>query len=142
MPRAEAGRRSWLPIRQAIIAASLATCVLVGISFGRVAVEEYQLNRQEQLLQKDIVNLKRDNADLEARVKYLQTDTAIEMLARDELGWTKPGDTAVVVIVPKSNAPTVEASIALPKPPPPAAASTSWLFRLARSVLGAGSPDR
>ena len=94
-----------LPYRQVAIAASLAVLALVAISFARLLITEYQLKLQKQALEEQIAQLRTENQDLRAEIDYLQTDAAIEKLARDELGWTKPGDTAVIVVRGKSSEP-------------------------------------
>jgi len=86
------------PIRQLLIVTSLAVCGLVGVSFARLAISEYQLNLQKQALVASVGALKVANQNLRSQIDYLQTDAAIEKLAREELGWTKPGDTAVIVL--------------------------------------------
>jgi len=86
------------PIRQLVIVTSLAVCGLVAMSFARLAISEYQLNLQKQVLVESVNRLKVENQSLQAKIDYLQTDAAIEKLAREELGWTKPGDTAVIVL--------------------------------------------
>lgn len=85
-------------MRQIAVAALLAVLAVVAFSFARVVIVEYQLSLQKQALEREIADLKTQNGELEAKIKYLQTDQAIEQLARDELGWTMPGDTAVVVL--------------------------------------------
>ena len=82
---------------------AIGVAVLVGLAslaFVRVTVADLQLRAQKQALERDIAALKAQNQGLQGQVEYLQTDDAIEKLAREELGWTKPGDTAVVVVRP------------------------------------------
>jgi len=86
------------PLRPIAVAALLAVLALVAFSFARVVIVEYQLSLQKQALEREVADLKTENRQLEAKIRYLQTDQAIEQLARDELGWTMPGDTAVVVL--------------------------------------------
>lgn len=93
------------PARQILIAALLAVLALVAFSFARVVVVEYQLRSQEQALRQNVAELKAENQRLKAQIAYLQTDRAIEQLAREELGWTMPGDTAVVVRVEPTPSP-------------------------------------
>ena len=81
-----------------LLAAGLPLCVLVAVAFARVALADYAIHRQENALERDIVTMQRENDQLRGRVGYLNTDTGIELLAREELGWIRPGDTAVIVI--------------------------------------------
>jgi cell division protein FtsB len=90
-------------------------CVLVALSFARILVADYQLHLQKQQLVRDVRSLQQENQKLQERVDYLQTDSAIEGLAREELGWTKPGDTSVVIVRAQATA-----SLAIPVTPSPA----------------------
>ncbi|MGH2458104.1 MAG: FtsB family cell division protein [Chloroflexota bacterium] len=95
------------PLRQVAVTGLLAVLALVGVSFARVVIVEYQLHLQKQALERGVANLQSDNQALEIKIAYLQTDPAIEALAREELGWTMPGDTAVVVSGTPSPAPSM-----------------------------------
>jgi cell division protein FtsL len=104
---------SWLERfnwRRFVVVGVVAALALVGQSFVRLAVAEYQLHAQERQLQGEIAQLAKENSALETQVAYLRSDAAIEKLAREELGWTRPGETAVVVIrtVPPATASDVE----------------------------------
>jgi cell division protein FtsL len=89
-----------LPLRYLIAAGVAVLIALAALSFVRVTVADLELRAQKQSLENDIAGLKLENARLQSKVTYLQTDSAVEKLAREQLGWTKPGDTAVVVIRP------------------------------------------
>ena len=84
--------------RRFVVVGVVAVVALVGQSFARLAVAEYQLHTQEHQLQGEISKLAKENTVLQAQVAYLRSDAALEKLAREELGWTRPGETAVVVI--------------------------------------------
>ncbi|HLZ07578.1 MAG TPA: septum formation initiator family protein [Chloroflexota bacterium] len=103
--------RTWLgflqlPLRYLMTLAIVVLVGLAALAFFRVIVAELELTAQKQGLERDIEALRADNAGLKSQVQYLQTDDAIEKLAREELGWTKPGDTSVVVIRPPTADPT------------------------------------
>lgn len=83
--------------RRLAVVALAAVVVLVAISFARVVLASYQLESQKADLERQITGLKTENARLQGQVTALQTDAEIERLARQELGWTKPGDTEVIV---------------------------------------------
>ena len=92
---------SWLERfnwRRLVVVGVVAVLALVGQSFARLAVAEYQLHAQEQQLRGDVAKLAKENAALQAQVAYLRSDAGLEKLAREKLGWTRPGETAVVVI--------------------------------------------
>ncbi len=88
----------FLTLRRLVIFAVAPILVLVGLSFARLAAEQYQLNAQKSQLQRQIQQLQEENQRLQAEASYLETDAAVEQLAREELGWTKPGETAVIVV--------------------------------------------
>ncbi len=93
------GLTGWrLALARIAIAACLPLAILLAISFARVAIADYGIHRQKQVLESDIAQLKEDNTRLGARLVYLNSDTGIELLAREELGWVRPGDTAVVLV--------------------------------------------
>jgi cell division protein FtsL len=80
--------------------AFLAGVVFLGyflFSIGGLALQSYQLSQREATVQSDIAKLKSDNGKLATTVARLQTPTAIEDLARQQLGYAKPGETAVAV---------------------------------------------
>jgi cell division protein FtsB len=82
-----------------LLAAGIPLGGLFIVAFARVAVADYTIHRQKDALAQEIVSLKRQNDELRARVAYLNSDTGIELLAREDLGWVRSGDTAVVVVI-------------------------------------------
>ena len=102
-----------------VIAACLPLGILLAFAFARVALADYEIHQQKQGLERRISSLKADNARLVERASYLNTDTGIELLAREQLGWVRPGDTAIVVM--HNEAKDVgAASAGAPTPAPPA----------------------
>lgn len=100
--------RSFLPLRQIALAATITALALIALSFSRVLVAEYRLDLQKHALQNDVARLRDQNQQLRSEIEYLRTDAAIEKLAREELGWTKPGETAVVVLAVTPPTPPIE----------------------------------
>jgi len=103
-----------------ILAAVIPIVILVGVAFARVAVADYAIHRQKDALQQDIAGLKHENDQLRARVEYLNSDRGIELLAREDLGWVRPGDTAVIVVDDPSGSVSPGALKATPTVPPTA----------------------
>jgi cell division protein FtsL len=91
-----------LPLRYLVAIAVAVLLALAVLAFIRVTMADLELLAQKQSLERDIAALQVENQQLHAKVDYLQTDVAVEKLAREQLGWTKPGDTAVVVVRPPS----------------------------------------
>jgi len=65
---------------------------------GQKAVENYQLNQQADDLRAQIVGLRAQNVQLQQQIEDARTDTAIETIAREQLGLVKPGDHPLVLI--------------------------------------------
>lgn len=126
--------RAPLLLRHVALAAAIAALALIALSFARVLVAEYQLDLQKHALQNDVARLRDQNQQLRAEIDYLQTDAAIEKLAREELGWTKPGETAVVVLAEKPTTPPVE-PLQSGRPSTREASSRTW-WSLLRKRLG------
>jgi len=80
----------------AVLAVPLLLYALVAT--GQKAVENYQLNQQADALRGEVVNLRAKNIDLQNQIEQARTDTAIETIAREQLGLIKPGDHPVVIV--------------------------------------------
>jgi cell division protein FtsL len=104
----------------AVLAVPLLLYALVAI--GQKAVENYQLNQQADALRNEVVSLRARNVDLQDQIEQARTDTAIEMIAREQLGLIKPGDHAVVIVSrDDSGKPPVP-----PKPAPAPETRPTW----------------
>jgi cell division protein FtsB len=68
----------------------------------------HRLNEDEAQLQRDIRTLERQQQELAAIRDYLQSDEYIERVARDMLGWVRPGESLVIVSSNASPTPTPE----------------------------------
>jgi len=104
----------------AVLAVPLLLYALVAT--GQKAVENYELNQQADALRGDVVSLRARNVELQQDIEQARTDTAIETIAREQLGLIKPGDHAVVLLgQPVTTVPAavpVAAPAATPVPPP------------------------
>jgi cell division protein FtsB len=92
------GRSLPLPLIRLALVACVPLAVLFVVSFARIAIADYQLHQQKRALEQQVDQLKQENSRLKDRIVYLNTDTGLELLAREDLGWVKPGDTAVVIV--------------------------------------------
>lgn len=93
------------PRKRTIILAAAAVFLLyllASLVLGEMGmVKYYRMKAQHEALDRDIQNLKQDNAKLQREVHALRTDPAcIERLARDKLGLARPGE---IVYYYKSN---------------------------------------
>ena len=97
------------PPHQWVIALSLMIALIVLVSMGQKASEALGLYHEKRALQTEIDMQKSEQARLESRKAYVQTDAYIEQIARRELKLARPGE---VVVVPL---PTPQ-DTSLPKP--------------------------
>jgi len=74
------------------------------ISLSGLVVSQQKLDQQYEVLQSQVAALKAESAELEKEAQWLQTDEALETLAREELGWVKPGETGIVALAPTPTA--------------------------------------
>ena len=77
--------------------------LLLGAAFITQVVPYRQVidsQRQVTAAQERLATLEADNATLQADAAALNTDEEIEKLAREKLGYVRPGETAYVVLDP------------------------------------------
>jgi cell division protein FtsB len=85
--------------------------VLLGAAFLTQVVPYRQIidsQRQVSDAQATLAQLEDDNAALQADVEALNSDAEIEKLAREKLGYVRPGETAYVVLDPAGPGPAAE----------------------------------
>jgi hypothetical protein len=92
--------------------------------------------RQVATAQARLQALESENATLQADVDALNTDEEIEKLAREKLGYVRPGETAYVVLDP----PGSDGEESVETAPPDPAAKT-WVDRLWEFVSGGDLGD-
>jgi cell division protein DivIC len=104
----------------AVLAVPLLLYALVAT--GQKALENYRLNQEAEGLRAEIIGLRQQNIALQQQIEQARTDTAIETLAREQLGLIKPGDHPLI-LVDRSPAPAPEqasaAVITAPQQPRP-----------------------
>ena len=103
--------------------------LLMGAAFLTQVVPYRQIvdsQRQVSAARAELAALEAENTLLEADVTALHTDVEIEKLAREKLGYVRPGETAYIVLDPPAEA--------KPPAPPPAAAEIpeelTWVDKL------------
>jgi cell division protein FtsL len=94
------------------------------VATGQKAVDNYRLNREADGLRTEILGLRSDNIQLQKQIEQARTDTAIESIAREQLGLIKPGDHPLVLVVQSAQAPP--APTPAPAAPPPPAWRQWW----------------
>jgi cell division protein DivIC len=90
------------------------------VATGQKAIENYRLNRDADALRTEILGLRTENIQLQQQIEQARTDTAIETIAREQLGLIKPGDHPVVLVPQSAPASTAAPTPAPTTPPPPA----------------------
>ena len=76
------------------------------VATGQKALDNYRLNQETEALRAEVVGLRAENLQLQQDIERARTDTAIETIAREQLGLVKPGDHPVVLIGPVFGAST------------------------------------
>jgi hypothetical protein len=80
----------------------------------------------------ELAGYEAENAELAADVEALQTDSEIERLAREKLGYVRPGETAYVVLDPPGAPDETESA-----EPAPVPADKTWVDRVWDFLTGA-----
>jgi len=93
--------------RVVIVLAAVVVGYLLFSAAGDLLLAQ-RLNRDEERLQDELVDLERQHRELTAIREYLQTDEYIERVARETLGWVRPGETLVIVSSSVTPTPTPE----------------------------------
>jgi cell division protein FtsB len=108
--------------------------LLMGAAFLTQVVPYRQIietQRQVSTARAELAALESDNAELQADVAALQTDAEIERLAREKLGYVRPGETAYVVLDP----PGTEDVEPVESTPPPI--EKTWVEKIWEFITGA-----
>src|SRR5262245_22126069 len=93
---------------------------------GQKALDNYRQNQEADALRGEIAALKNENLDLQRQIDAARSDTAIETIAREQLGLIKPGDHPLVVI--SQGPPPASAKVEQPPPPPKPVWRQWWEF--------------
>jgi cell division protein FtsL len=99
------------------------------VATGQKALENYRLNQEADALRTEIQVLRSQNVDLQHQIEDARADSAIESLAREQLGLIKPGDHPLVM-VDQPSAPVAQpaqpAQTAPQPTPPPTPVWQQW----------------
>jgi cell division protein FtsL len=110
--------------------------LLVGAAFLTQVVPYRQIidsHRQVTSARAQLEALQEENTRLQADVDALETDEEVEKLAREKLGYVRPGETAYVVLDP----PRTEDEQSGPPAPPTPVDTRTWVERIWDFVTGA-----
>lgn len=109
--------------------------LLTGAAFLTQVVPYGQIvesGRQVDAARTQLTQLETENAELRADIAALGTDAEIERLAREKLGYVRPGETAYVVLDPPGTTEDTEepAPVAVPE-------EKTWVDRVWEFLSGA-----
>ena len=95
------------------IMTGLAALYLV-LLIGQRALDAYRINQEIESIRREIVELTTHNLDLQAQLSSARADEEIERIAREELGYVRPGDRSVILLWPEGHPPTSERTSTAP----------------------------
>ena len=126
-------RRPWL-------AAGTLLILLIGLAFLTQVVPYRQIleaRHDVSEAQAHLAQLEAENRQLESNVEALGTDAEIEKLARQKLGYVRPGEVAYVVLDP----PDAPATASAPETDDVEEESRTWVERIWDFLTGADLRD-
>ncbi len=109
--------------------------LVIGAAFLTQLIPYRQIldsNRQVESAQEQLASLEAENRLLAADVAALETPEEIEKLAREKLGYARPGETAYVVLDPPESENVVD-----PSPPDRIDIERTWVERVWDFMSGA-----
>jgi cell division protein FtsB len=129
-------------VRRPILLVGPAAVLVLALALATNVLPLRQIIAQRQEItetQSRLDSLDASNAELERRAEALETPLEIERLAREELGYIRPGEEAFVVITPRADdaAPaTVDMAAAEPLPADRAWYQRLWDYLTGRDLAG------
>lgn len=105
--------------RPAVLVSTLALIVLGAAVITNVVPYRQIIEQRRQVMaaSEELAALRAENAMLSARRQSLETPVEIERLAREKLGYVRPGEIAYVVLEPPPM--PVPVALTAPEPTPP-----------------------
>ncbi len=125
-------RRPWGLLGAFLILLMGAAFLTQVVPYGQIVDSKREVAEAQQHLEL----LEEENAVLQDDVDALYTETEIEKLAREKLGYVRPGETAYVVLDPPgTDDPTQGAPPPAPEPEP------TWVDKVWAFLTGADAED-
>lgn len=121
-------RRPWTALATLLILIMGAAFLTQVVPYGQIIDSQ----RQVEEARAELAQLESENSTLQADVEALQTDAEIERLAREKLGYVRPGETAYVVLDPPG---TEEETT--PSEPAPEPVEKTWVDEVWEFLTGA-----
>ncbi len=150
LQRAAGGVRSGvLAARRAMTAATsgdkpLVVALLVTVGLAIVLVSGPTQNYLDargrvEVLQMQADILEEENTRMQQRVDDLQEEETIELLAREQQGFIRPGEVPYALVPPEVDRPRMTTSRADPEPAPPAWYERAWVR--VQAIFGGSDPN-
>ncbi len=117
-----------------MIVGLLGVLVLAAVIISGPAQSYLDARDRVETLEEKAVALDDANAQLEQRVEDLNDPTNIELLAREQQGFVRPGEVAYALVPPEVDRPRITAPRETPSADPPA-----WYVRVWESITGGAS---
>ncbi len=104
------------------------TLIVLGVMAVTPARQLYDQHRQTAAAQRELERLDTRNAKLQGQLDRLKDPDYLERLAREELGFVRPGEVSFLVVPPDPPPPPPEPAPGA-HPPPPPSKPTPWHAR-------------
>ncbi len=88
-----------------VVAVAALLLALFAYSAVQTASQTFRLREAQRSLQAELVDLRRQRAELDGLRAYLASDEYVEAVAREQFGLVRPGEVAVIVDAPESSEP-------------------------------------
>lgn len=126
-------RRSRMLLGVAVVVVLVASVLLTNVfPYRKILAQQQEVgNAQDQL---DL--LRAENDRLEAEAIALATDEEVERLARENLGYVRPGEIAYVVLEPPADEQPVVVEPVVVPPEPAAWYESVWDFLTGKDLVG------
>jgi cell division protein FtsB len=98
-------------------------------SVGDRWYQNYILTQQEEAIRAEVARLREENLRLQRELVEARSDAGIEKVAREQLGFVMPGDSAIQIVGAQraTSAPPANRPSRAPPPAPPAPERPAWL---------------
>jgi cell division protein FtsB len=91
-------RGTQFPLTQFIAIVVISVSVFLAVDFARRTAAIYRIKNEAVRLEEEVASVHAQGQALEARLQYVQSDAYVEEIARTQLNWALPEETAVVVM--------------------------------------------
>jgi hypothetical protein len=87
-----------LLLRRAVAIATTLIAIYLLLLTGQRALDAYRLRREAETIRQDIISLRVRNLELQQELASDRQDFELERIAREQLGYARPGDHPVVIM--------------------------------------------